>query len=182
MAQRTKKLNPNKVNLTVDITIFVAFLVAMAPRFSGLAVHEWLSIAFGAAIFVHLLLHWQWLVEITKRFFRSTTWTARINYVLNSLLFIVMTVVMLSGILISEIVLPSLGIEIGDNFAWRRIHGVSADWSVFLIGAHVALHWQWIWNALKRYGVAPFLPKRAAPSLTPAEVPMAVQVKQEVQG
>lgn len=174
MAQQRKKLNQNKVNLTLDIAIFVAFLVAMAPRFSGLAIHEWLSIAFGTAIMVHLLLHWQWIFEITKRFFRTTTWMARINYVLNSLLFIAMTVVMLSGILISEIALPSLGITIGENFAWRRIHEISADWSVFLIGAHVALHWQWIWNALKRYVIAPFLPKRTA------EVPVALQVKQEV--
>lgn len=181
MAQQTKKLNQNKVNLTVDIAIFVAFLVAMAPRFSGLTVHEWLSIAFGAAIMIHLLLHWQWIVEITKRFFRSTSWMARINYVLNSLLFITMTVVMLSGILISEIALPSLGIDIGGNFAWRQIHGISADLSVFLIGVHVALHWQWIANTVKRYIVAPFLPTRTAPSLPPAEVPVALRVKQEVQ-
>jgi hypothetical protein len=180
MAQQRKKLNPNKVNLTVDIAIFVAFLIAMAPRFSGLVIHEWLSIGFGAALFVHLLLHWQWIVEITKRFFRTTTWMARINYVLNSLLFIAMTVVMLSGILISEIALPSLGISVGETFAWRRIHEMSADWSVFLIGAHVALHWQWIWNALKRYVVALFLPKRT-PSLKPAEIPVALQVKQKVQ-
>jgi len=36
---------------------FLAFLVAMAPRFSGMAIHEWLGIAFGAAITTHLLLH-----------------------------------------------------------------------------------------------------------------------------
>jgi hypothetical protein len=179
MAQQRKKLNPNKVNLTVDILIFVAFLVAMAPRFSGLLVHEWLSIAFGAAIMVHLLLHWQWIAEITKRFFRSTTWMARINYVLNSLLFIAMIVVMLSGILISEIALPSMGINLRGDFAWRQIHTLSADLSVFLVGAHVALHWQWIVNAMKRYLVTPFLPKRTTTSAGSPSVP--VSVPQEVQ-
>ncbi len=181
MTRQTKKLNQNKVNLTVDIAILVAFLVAMAPRFSGLAIHEWLSIAFGAVVMVHLLLHWQWIVEITKRFFRSTTWMARMNYMLNSLLFITITVVMLSGILISEIALPSIGVDIVGNFAWRRIHGVSADLSVFLIGVHLAFHWQWIWNALKRYAIAPLLPKRTAPSRSPAEVSVVMQIEKEVQ-
>lgn len=45
--------NGNAVNFAVDTAIFVAFLVAMAPRFSGIAIHEWLSIAFAAAIVTH---------------------------------------------------------------------------------------------------------------------------------
>lgn len=167
MVQQLKKLNPNKVNLAVDCAIFVAFLVAMAPRFSGLAIHEWLSLAFGVVIMVHLLLHWQWIVEITKRFFRRTTWMARTNYVLNSLLFIAMTIVMVSGLLISEIALPSMGIAVMENFEWRRIHTMSADTTVFLVGLHVALHWHWVWNALKRYVVAPFLPKRSTLTTVP---------------
>src|SRR5215213_8607455 len=85
--RQTSTQNRNKLNLFVDIAIFLAFLVAMAPRFSGIAVHEWLGIAFGAAIVTHLLLHWQWLVEVTKRFFSKAQWSARINYILNLLLF-----------------------------------------------------------------------------------------------
>jgi hypothetical protein len=38
----------NTLNLPIDSTIFIAFLVATAPRFSGIAGHEWLSIAFAA--------------------------------------------------------------------------------------------------------------------------------------
>src|SRR5262245_20173281 len=73
--------NRNNVNLIVDSAIFIAFLVAMAPRFSGMVIHEWLGIAFGAAIVTHLLLHWQWLVEVTNRFFGKAQWSARINYI-----------------------------------------------------------------------------------------------------
>ena len=63
-----------KFNLMVDILIFGAFLAAGAPRFTGMAIHEWLGIAFGAAIVTHLLLHWQWLVQVTKRFFGRLPW------------------------------------------------------------------------------------------------------------
>lgn len=55
-----KRTSRTKLNFLIDIIIFTAFLVAMDPRLTGIAIHEWLSIAFGAAIIVHLLLHWQW--------------------------------------------------------------------------------------------------------------------------
>lgn len=164
---RKNKTNINQVNLMVDLAIFGAFLVAMAPRFSGLAIHEWLSLAFGAALFVHLLLHWQWIVEITKRFFKNAAWMARINYVLNSLLFITMTVVMLSGLLISEIALPTLGIPLRGEWTWRQIHTLSADAVLVLVGLHIALHWQWVVDALKRYVPRPFAPKAPAKATPP---------------
>jgi hypothetical protein len=66
--QASTQPNRNKTNLIVDSAIFLAFLVAMAPRFSGMAIHEWLGIAFGAAIVTHVLLHWQWVVNMVKRF------------------------------------------------------------------------------------------------------------------
>ncbi len=42
--------NSNRTKLLLDIGTFLAFLITMDPRFSGLAVHEWLSIALAATI------------------------------------------------------------------------------------------------------------------------------------
>lgn len=142
---RTQR-NQNKLNLAVDIAIFITFLVTMAPHFSGIAIHEWLSIAFGAAIVAHLLLHWQWLVSATRRFFDKLSRSARINDVLNALLFIDTTIVIFTGMLISESVLPLLGVTLTPNGGWRVVHTLSADLSLMLVGLHVALHWQWIVN------------------------------------
>jgi cytochrome b561 len=140
----------NTVNLIVDSTIFLAFLVAMAPRFSGMAIHEWLGIAFGAAIITHLLLHWQWIVEITKRLFGKAQWSARINYILNTLLFIDITVIIFSGLMISNVALPALGVQLALAGSWRMLHTTAANLFLVLIGLHVALHWQWIANMFKR--------------------------------
>jgi uncharacterized protein DUF4405 len=160
MKQVSRQPNRNKVHLLVDGAIFLAFLVAMAPRFSGIAVHEWLSIAFGAAIVAHLLLHWQWIVEVAKRFFGKTQWSARANYLLNTLLFIDITIVIFTGLMISEAALPLIGVHVVRGFAWRRLHDASANLSLLLIGLHVALHWQWIVSAVKRFATAPFQPRR----------------------
>ena len=144
-----------RTNLIVDIIIFVGFMLSTAPAFTGMAIHEWLGLALAAGIVTHLLLHWQWLVEVTRRFFRRMPWGTRINYVLNSLLFVSIVLISASGIMISKEALPLLGLEVSGGGSWKMIHTLSADAIVFLMGLHVALHWSWIVDAVKRYLLSP---------------------------
>ena len=58
-------LNKTKTNLLIDLTIFLVFLAAGEPAITGLPIHEWLSVAFIAALITHLVLHWDWIVSIT---------------------------------------------------------------------------------------------------------------------
>lgn len=167
MAQLARKTSRNTVNLLIDDAIFLAFLATTAPHFTGMAIHEWLSIAFGAAIVTHLLLHWSWIVAVTRRFFGKAQWSARVNYVLNTLLFIAFTVIIFTGLMISEVALPFFGIQLTGSHLWKQLHSLAADASVFLIGLHVALHWPWILNMLRRLIVIPRWPRRAAqPTVT----------------
>ncbi len=141
--------------LWVDILIFIIFLIAMEPHLSGLAIHEWLTLSVLAAMTVHLLLSWDWITEISRRFFGKLSAQNRINYILNWLLFIDGTLLMISGILISEIALPVMGIQLPQGFAWRRLHDMSANFGLILLGLHTALHWSWIVNTVNRYMVQP---------------------------
>jgi hypothetical protein len=156
------------------MAIFVAFLVATAPRLSGLAIHEWLSIAFGAAIVTHLLLHWTWIVQVARRFFGKISWMARLNYILNSLLFIAMTVVIVTGLLISEEALPLFGIRFAHDALWLQLHRQATDLTVLIIGLHVALHWRWIVNTTRRL----FTRKAPRTSLTASQA--SATITQEV--
>lgn len=173
-AQHKSRTSATKINLIFDILIFAAFLVAGAPHFTGMAIHEWLGIAFGAAIVTHLLLHWQWLVEVTKRFFRRMPWATRVNYILNSLLFITVTLIVFSGILMSEEALPLLGITFASGRAWHGIHKLAADAALILVGLHVALHWKWIVNVFKRYVIQPLLGGVRKPVARPVSQPAAL--------
>lgn len=151
------KTSPVKVNYLVDLTIFTAFLVTFNPRSTGMALHEWLGIAFGAAAVVHLLLHWKWLVASTRRFLGKLPRQTRLNYVLNFLLFVAMTLLIFSGLMISEEALPALGLRLPAGVAWRSLHFQSADAALILLGLHVALHWKWIVSTTKRYVIAPIV-------------------------
>ncbi|NBX47756.1 MAG: DUF4405 domain-containing protein, partial [Chloroflexi bacterium] len=90
----------------------------------------------------------------------------RINQILNGLLFIFMAVAVGSGIAISEEALPSLGILTSGSRVWMNVHGLSANASLILIGAHVAMNWQWVMRTVRRIAGKTV---RKNPSLRPAQ-------------
>jgi hypothetical protein len=55
---QTRTKNRTKTKLVLDILIFIAFLIAMEPRSSGITIHEWLAASLIAVLVVHLLLSW----------------------------------------------------------------------------------------------------------------------------
>jgi hypothetical protein len=144
-----------KTNLTLDIIIFSAFLVASNPALTGLAIHEWLGVSFIAALVTHLLFHWDWVVNLSKTFFKKLVHISRLNFVVDSFLFVAMTAAMLSGLMISKSVLPTLGIQLEVSRAWRSIHSLSADASLIFVALHFALHWKWVVANVQRYIVSP---------------------------
>ena len=148
-------VSQTKSKLWVDVLIFIGFLITMDPHTSGLAIHEWLSLSMIGAMVVHLLLNWYWIAEITRRFLGKLGGQNRINYILNWLLFIDGTLIMISGIMISEIALPLMGIQLPLGFAWRRLHDMSANIALLLLGIHTALHWNWIVNTFNKYLIQP---------------------------
>ena len=165
MGVTSKTKNSTKTKLVIDILIFFGFLVAMEPHSTGVTVHEWLTVASMAAVITHILLSWDWIVQLTKRFFVMSALRPRINYVLNALIFIDVVLIMYTGIMISESFVPFLGIRLPRNFNMRELHDLTANLFVLLLGLHTALHWDWIVNTFKRYIFQPvgrlFTSKRA---------------------
>ena len=65
-------------------------------------------------------------------------------------MFVDITTIILSGLMISESALPALGIALSHSGSWRMLHTLSADLFLILVGLHIALHWQWIASMVKR--------------------------------
>lgn len=137
------------VDAALDVCLLVSFLVATAPRLSGIPVHEWLSVALAVVVIWHLLRHWQWIIQVGKSFFQTVTVTAKLNYLLNVLFFITFVLLMYSGIAISESVMPSLGTRYLDNRAWRMYHHLFSNITLIIMAVHVAVNWQWIVNLFR---------------------------------
>ena len=163
---QTNTKNRTKLKLVLDVIIFIAFLIAMEPRSSGITIHEWLATSLIAVLIVHLLLSWDWITRITRHFIGKINNQSRFNYILNWSLFIDGTVIMLSGFMISESLMPSLGLQLPRNFAWRGLHEISTNLFLVLLGLHTALHWSWVVETFKRYVFQPVLRMFAAGSGT----------------
>jgi hypothetical protein len=158
--QRLKSSSTVVRNLIVDTTIFVGFLLATAPRVTGQTIHEWLGLAFGVGIITHLLLHWKWIVNVVRRFFSKLPGQIRINSILNSLLFIAMTLIIFSGIMISKVVLSTFGLTGQHDGIWRIVHTTATNAALIIVSLHVALHWKWIVGTVKRNMWQPIFGRR----------------------
>ncbi len=152
-----------KTNFWLDLLIFGGFLVILEPRLTGIAVHEWLALAAAATLLVHILLHWDWIVNLTKHFLENPFHVSRLNYINGVLLFLGFTTVITSGLMISRSVLPALGLQIDAGRNWREIHNLSSDLTLWLVAVHFALHWSWIKNTASRLFAGLFRRRTAQP-------------------
>ncbi|MCA9914630.1 MAG: DUF4405 domain-containing protein [Anaerolineae bacterium] len=147
MEKPKKAINKTKVNVFLDMLLALMFIVEMEEHFTGLPMHEVLGLVFGAALLIHIILHWDWIVSITRTFFKTLLHETRFNYALNLALFIDLIVVTVTGIAISR----TLGLNLGLSRDWQTIHIVASELSLVLIGLHVAMHWKWIATNVKKY-------------------------------
>jgi len=141
----------NALAIYVDILLLAMLLLLFSPRMTGLSIHEWLGISLGGVLIVHLLLSWSWISSTTRRVVSAPNRRTRINYVLNCLLFVLIIVEVTSGFEISQVSLPSLGIQTIDDRSWRALHNQTLNWAMLVLGFHLAMNWRPLFNGVRRY-------------------------------
>jgi len=146
---------PLASRLVLDFGMLVAMILLIDPRASGIAVHEWVGIVIAPVLVFHVTLNWPWIVQVTRKLVQRLPLETRINSALNSLLFIVMVIAIVSGVLISQEALPWMGFNVTGSYIWRGIHEVSSIFVLIIIGAHLAMHWQWIVRTVRRVAGMP---------------------------
>jgi len=105
-------------------------------------------------LLVHLTLHWDWVVRITRKLF-GRRGHDRVIWLVNLALLFGMTLCIVSGIVISRVALPSLGFFLTTNLFWNRLHILTAEITLGLVPVHAALRWRWIAGVGRR-----LLPRR----------------------
>ena len=128
----------------IDTVLFVVFLLLTDPQSTGITTHEWVGLGVGLLVAVHLVRNWAWLVSTFSRLSQGQTITSKLSVVLNIGLFVVFGLLVYTGVAISQQALPALGVVAFDNRSLREVHGLLSNLTIGLIGAHAALHWNWI--------------------------------------
>jgi hypothetical protein len=147
---RRRILARTRLDCWLDALLLVAYTLAYSLGFTGIATHEWLGIGLGVVLLVHLTLHWDWVIRTTSKLLRRDG-RERFVWLVNLLLLVSMTLCIVSGILISEVALPQLGITLPASSFWRQMHDTTATLTLILVPIHAALRWRWIVGVARRF-------------------------------
>ncbi len=132
-----------RLDFWLDATLLAAFVVAESFGLTGDAIHEWLGLGLGLALLVHLTLHWDWVLTASGRLLRRGG-RDRVLWAVNLTLLLSMTLCVASGVLISRVALPYLGVLVPGGEFWTRLHALTADITIACVGVHVGLRWRWL--------------------------------------
>ena len=143
------------IRLLVDASMTAAVLMLLTLALTGLAVHEWLGIALLVVVTLHLLLNWAWIIAGVRRFFGPLSPLVRFNAILNTVLFIMMTVVLASGLMISVVALRYFGLRTLPSIFLRLVHQVSADALLPVVGLHLGMNWRAVYTSLRKVLATP---------------------------
>jgi hypothetical protein len=91
--------------LYLDAVLLVLFVLLLSPRLTGLTWHEVLGLLFVLPVLVHILIARRWIVGAIKRLLGLADRRARVNFGLNTILFILMVIEIFSRIEISRLAL-----------------------------------------------------------------------------
>jgi Domain of unknown function (DUF4405) len=136
--------------ICLDIALLIILILLFSPRMTGLALHEVLGFIFFIPIIIHLLIAWPWIQAATRKFFKTASRRTRFNFFLNTILFILVITELVSGFVISQVVLPNLGIQTINDRSWRSVHNLPLNFVLLFTGLHIAINWGWIVAALKK--------------------------------
>lgn len=110
-ARRRRIAARTRLDFWFDAVLLLGYTLAYSYGFTGIGIHEWLGLGLGLALLFHLTLHWDWVIRTTGKLARPRG-QDQVIWVVNLALLVGMTWCVLSGILISRVALPYLGINL----------------------------------------------------------------------
>ena len=146
-----------RTRVWLDIALFVGYFLLSSPQTTGIPFHEYFTVVFIPVFISHIVLDWAWISRVFRRNGRRRSGEVRFNRVFDIVLFVGMVIVIYSGFVISEAMLPDLGIDPVVTDFWSTVHDAGGNLLILLVGVHLAMHWPWIKRNLGR-----IRPKRAA--------------------
>lgn len=142
-------MRKNLIKISLDCVMAVILVLLYNSHVFALAFHEIAGLFIFCLFVIHVLLNRKWVTSITSKLFNKTlSPRVRIGYAVDLLLLISFVMIIISGILISQVLFPSLAM--GKDSPWRNIHQFTAAVALILVGIHLGLHWGFISGMFKK--------------------------------
>ena len=139
-----------RTRLFLDTALLLGFVAAYRPTWTGITLHQWLSIAIVAPALVHLIVNWEWAIRIVRTFLQRLFSASRLNFVVDCTLLLATVTVTVSGFMVSPALIAPFGIHASRPLEWHLVHSWSADATILIVLLHTALHWRWLLAAIKQ--------------------------------
>jgi hypothetical protein len=138
--------------------------------------HLWSGVAMTAIVVVHFILHWQWVINMTKRVVKGLAGEiphmrpyAYFNVAMDALVALSFIITAVTGIYFLFVPASRSAADpmiLFSKTTWDLLH----TWAGVILGAgsivHVAIHWRWIINVGRKM-TALVLPQPAQPPVEP---------------
>jgi hypothetical protein len=134
----------NILFLLLDIFLLAGFVAVNQVHQTGIVFHEWFGVFLGLTLLLHLVLHWRWILNVVKKFFRIKNLSQQLKLVVDALILVGFATIMITGILMSKSFLPAFGITGVHSFTLKMLHKTSTSLTIYLVGAHLLLNAKWI--------------------------------------
>jgi Domain of unknown function (DUF4405) len=152
MRQRGKWGTRHAWVAALDTVLLIVYMALQEPGgATGFVLHEWIGLGFIPLFVIHVVVSWSWITTTWGRVWNDPAPRARINFLLNAALFVMMLVVVISGLVISEYALPAAGVHTRGTQRWEQLHNFTSSLITPVIALHLALNWSWITRAVRRY-------------------------------
>ena len=141
--------NKNVLKLLLSLSLGLIFILMMNVKTTGLLFHEIFGIIILAGIIIHNIFNWNWTKGISKNLFKNKlTFRAKIMYILVILLCLSLSVITITGILMSKYILTSITAK--NILAIKFLHKYSSYFAVGAVSIHFLLHTKYIFTSLKK--------------------------------
>ena len=139
MGKNAKK-NRQTSNWILDAVLFTGFIICFLMDLTGLSLHQWLGMCGGLLAVYHLVLHWDWVIAVTTRFFGRTSGQARIYYLMDVLILLGFYLIVVTGLFMST----WLNLSLTNYSNWKDFHEMVSLVTLGLTVIKIGAHWRWI--------------------------------------
>lgn len=142
--------------LLMDAFLLISFVLLNDMRSTSKTLHEGLGVAIGVSILIHLVLHWKMIVGYFKKIFKKPAFMPILRLVVNLALLVSLFAIIITGLMMANNILPSLGIRLGRaDFAVKMYHEQITRVTIYILGLHLLLQWKWYLTVIKRLIIHP---------------------------
>ena len=127
-----------KIKMIVDILLLIDTCILLDIDRSGRLLHEILGITMAVLLFIHIVLNWNWVKNVTKNL-RKVNRKTKFMYLVNLLTGIIYFGAIVFGIMISNEVFK---FQTASDYKLMLTHIIFGRLSIIIMFVHIGMHFR----------------------------------------